>query len=86
MFWGDRRHLFTSLVAFMAGYGCGCGARPTIDELLPSDFHDFVAKRLSVPDPGTKGWSGLIAAHTRSEKEAFELFFRLRSEYERQKK
>lgn len=67
MFWGPSEHPFTSLVAFVVGVQTGGGP-----ELVP---HGSIS---SLP----KGWMTFIREHTTSEKEAFELFFRLREEYD----
>jgi hypothetical protein len=87
MFWGGGKHPFTSLVAFLAGYKMGSGTAPdspiTADKLIPHSFHDFVAHKMcATPTTGGKGWPTLIREATTSEEEAFELFFRLRAEYE----
>jgi hypothetical protein len=87
MFWGSSEQPFTSLVAFLAGYKLGAGAGPgsqiTHGKLVPKDFSEFVAQRLAIGSaPGGKGWAALIREHTSSENEAFDLFFRLRREYE----
>ena len=90
LWWGNSDYPFTSLVAFLMGYQCGFGAaqagsRISPQDLLPHDFHRFVTERFErhFPDGG-KGWQSFIVEHTHSEKEAFELFFQLREEYERQ--
>lgn len=78
MLWGSSDHLFTSLIAFIAGVRVAAGP-----ELVPLDFYKFVAKRLGEEPSGGQGWETFIRKHTNSEREAFELFFKLRDEYER---
>src|ERR1044071_1126928 len=88
MYWGGGERPFTSLVAFLSGYALGfsegrrTGGIPPSD-LVPSDFHKFVTDRFGrrFPDGG-KGWATLIEKHAKSEVEAFELFFKLRDEYD----
>ena len=77
MFWGSSEHPFTSLVAFLVGVQTGGGP-----ELVPDGFHGFVAGHFGERWPSSKGWMSFIRDHTTSEKEAFELFFRLRDEYD----
>jgi len=77
MFWGNSEYPFTSLIAFVMGVQVGGGP-----ELVPDDFHPFVAGHFGERWPSPKGWMLFIREHAASEKEAFELFFRLREEYE----
>ena len=79
LFWATSEFPFTSLIAFISGVAVGGGP-----VLVPDDFHHFVADRLSESWPSSKGWMCFIRDHTTSEKEAFELFFRLRDEYDQQ--
>ena len=53
--------------------------------MIPDGFHKFVTGYFGrvYPDGG-KGWQTFIREHTSTEQEAFELFFCLRDEYERQ--
>ena len=91
MYWGDSRYLFTSWIAFMSGYQMGYdmaqrkdGIRP--EDFVPEDFHKFVTERFGETFPaGGRGWMSFIRENTSSEKEAFDLFFQLRGEYERAK-
>ena len=90
LYWGGGDHPFSSLIAFLAGFQCGYGvAHQAIQihphELIPDGFHKFVTERYgrTYPDGG-KGWQTFIREHTSTEQEAFELFFLLREEYERQ--
>jgi hypothetical protein len=55
-------------------------------DLVPHDFHRFVTQRFGrqYPDVG-KGWSSFIEENTKSEQEAFDLFFKLREEFEHEK-
>jgi hypothetical protein len=88
IFWGDSDRPFTSLVAFLSGYslafqisGCYDGVAPS--ELVPLGFCQFVSDRFggTFPEDG-RGWMTFIEQNTKSESEAFELFFQLRGEYE----
>src|SRR5580765_2374390 len=92
LYWGEPDHQFTSLVAFLNGYALGFGSarreapiQPS--DLVPIDFNRFVTERFGRQFPdGGKGWMTFIREHTSSESEAFELFFRLRDEYDKAKK
>ena len=81
-------HLFTRFVAFWAGYEAGHSAAQhgfmTPAEFAPHGFHQFVADHFGCT-LGGHGWHTLIRKYTASEEEAFELFFRLREEYERKR-
>src|SRR5258708_2244400 len=89
-FGGDGKNPFTKLVAFLDGYKLGyetalarSGVTPS--ELVPVGFNQFVAKHVGVKPPvGGRNWVAFIVEKTRSEEEAFELFFRLRQEYEQE--
>ena len=90
MYWGGGEYPFTSLVAFLAGFKCGActvyDATNAPEELVPQEFHRFVAERLERRGRiGGKDWAVFIREHTSSEIEAFDLFFKLRKEYESQK-
>ena len=94
LIWGGGPYPFTSLIAFLMGYPNGycaseCrtkerhnGIHP--DELLPADFHQFVTEWFGDKFPaGGRGWQCFIRENTSSEQEAFDLFFKLRAEYDR---
>ena len=89
LFWGRPDHPFTSWIAFLSGYQLGYemarreeGIKP--QELVPEDFHKFVTEHFGETFPaGGRGWMGFIREHTSSEQEAFDLFFKLREEYDR---
>jgi len=87
MFWGGGPFPFTSFAAFFHGYKFGSGTSPdspiSPEKLIPPEFHRFVAKRLR-GKPNGMDWFTLIREHTASEEEAFDLFFKLRREYEQQ--
>ena len=92
LYWGNSERPFTSLVAFLNGYqvGFGMGAsriRIKPWDLVPSDFHKFVTERFGrrFPDGG-KGWQTFIEENTKSEQEAFKLFFELRGQYDKKRK
>ena len=78
---------FTCLVSFLAGYESGYAvakeghSKP--EELIPYDFHKFVTEKFGRIFPaGGKGWQIFIRENSSSEKEAFDLFFKLREEYD----
>ncbi len=88
---GPNDHLFTRLEGFLIGYQCGfasgaCkGTKP--EDLVPDDFHKFVTEKYGFEYPaGGKGWQHFIKENTSSEKEAFDLFFILRDEYDKKAK
>jgi hypothetical protein len=78
MLWGNSEFPFTSLIAFISGVHVGGG----FPDLVPGDFHRFVAEHFGERWPSGGGWMSFIREHTSSEAEAFEMFFRLREEYE----
>ena len=89
LYWGGGDHPFTSLLAFLVGFQCGYGVAQQgyqilPHELLPDGFQKFVTERFGGTHPASKGWQSCIREHTSTEQEAFELFFRLRDEYETQ--
>jgi hypothetical protein len=81
-------HPFTCLQAFWWGYQSGYSAaqhgfmKP--EDISPPGFHQFVSEQLGRAWPNAKGWPTLLREKTASEQEAFEMFFRLREEYEKQ--
>jgi hypothetical protein len=81
-----REHPFTWLEAYWAGYQSGYAAAQngfmTAEQIAPPDFHQFVSEHFGRAWPNAKGWRILIREHTASEREAFELFFQLRNNYE----
>ena len=85
---GGQDLLFTRLVAFWAGYDTGYNAAKrgfmTSEQFVPVDFTKFVTEHFgrTFPDGG-RGWQMFITENSKSEQEAFDLFFRLREEYER---
>src|SRR5690349_19633102 len=79
MYWGQTEHPFTALCAFMSGVRIGGGPC-----LVPEGFAPFVAQRLGETWPTGKSSMSFIRDHTASEQEAFELFFQLLHEYEKQ--
>jgi hypothetical protein len=88
MFLGNTESPFTSLLGYIGGYALGFNAAQrgfmTPDQFVPADFNRFVTEYYGHTFPaGGKGWSTFISEHTTSEKEAFELFFQLREEYEK---
>jgi len=88
MYLGNTDHIFTSFLGFVAGYQVGYAAAQhgfmTFEQLVPADFSRFVTEYFGHTFPaGGKGWGTFISEHTASEQEAFEMFFRLREEYEK---
>ena len=84
----DRQYPFTTLLAFWEGYSAGYNAAQrgfmTPFQLVPVDFCRFVTEHYGHSFPaGGKGWQTFIKEHTTTEKEAFDLFFQLRDEYEK---
>ncbi len=92
LYWRDNKRPFTSLTAFLSGYqagffvgGTGFPISPL--DLLPEDFPRFVTKRFARRFPaGDKCWQECIEGSTKSEEQAFALFFKLRGEYDKAKK
>jgi hypothetical protein len=90
MYLGNTDRPFTSLVGFVAGYQAGYAAAQhgfmPPAHFVPDDFSQFVTEYYGHTSPaGGKGWGTFISEHSTSEKEAFELFFQLRSEYEKRR-
>jgi hypothetical protein len=79
-------HPFSCLEAFWMGYQSGYAAAKhgfmSPDYIAPDGFHQFVSEHFGRSWPNAKGWRILIRERTASEREAFDLFFRLRSEFE----
>ena len=81
---------FTRLDAFILGYQTGFAtARPDLatseqPSLVTRDFTRFVTEHYgrSFPDSG-RGWQTFIREHSRTEQEAFDLFFQLLEQYDR---
>jgi hypothetical protein len=93
LIWGGGPYPFTSLIAFLMGYQNGfcenrrdkrereIGIHP--EELLPAGFCRFVTEWFGEEFPaGGKGWQSFIRENSSSEQEAFDLFFKLRAEYD----
>ena len=85
---GGSDLLFTRLLAFWAGYDAGHNAARrgfmSPEQFVPADFTKFVTEYFSRTFPADgRGWQTFIQENSKSEEEAFELFFRLREEYER---
>jgi hypothetical protein len=91
LWWGGGDYPFTSLIAFVSGFRLGYSEaqRPLgfcSEDLVPQEFPKFVAEKLGNASPvAGMGWLTLITEHTSSEREAFDLFFQLRKEYDRVK-
>jgi hypothetical protein len=83
MYWGDSTNAFDSLVAFIYGFELArsTGAVPR-SSLIPADFHSFVWQRIGSGPMNGHGWTSAIRMVAKSPREAFELFFTLREEYE----
>jgi hypothetical protein len=87
MYFANTEHPFTSLLGFIGGYQVGYeqgkNRHGLPSELVPFDFHKFVTEYFGEKFPaGGKGWSTFISERTKSEKEAFEMFFGLLDHYE----
>jgi hypothetical protein len=88
MYFGNSDHPFTSLVAFICGFDLArgiAGYAPSDArwELVPNgEFNSFVAARLKKRTPTAAGWMTHIRESTKTEEEAFELFFQLREDFE----
>ena len=87
MYFGNTELRFTSLLGFIGGYQVGYAAAQNDSmpqHLIPDDFHRFVTEYFGQTFPaGGKGWSTFVSEQTKSEQEAFEMFFRLLDEYEK---
>ncbi|HTA95753.1 MAG TPA: hypothetical protein VK769_06475 [Verrucomicrobiae bacterium] len=86
-FFNGSEYPFTCLQMFLAGYESGFAAakynHSKPEELVSRDFTKFVTEKFGKQFPaGGKGWQTFIEENTSSEKEAFDLFFKLREEYE----
>ena len=88
-FGNDNPCLYTSLLTFMHGFLSGQGEivqhhrELQITLLVPSNFEEFVARRLGYKGLGM-GWQSLIPQHAGGEQAAFDLFFELVAACERQ--
>jgi hypothetical protein len=87
MYFGNSSYPFTSLDSFLASYQVGFAAAKNAqakpEELVPDNFHKFVTERFGQRFPaGGKGWQIFIEENSSSQKEAFDLFFKLREEYD----
>jgi hypothetical protein len=87
-FFNSSIYPFTCLKMFLVGYESGFAAakfnHSKPEELLPHDFHKFVTEKFGKKFPvGGKGWQTFIEENTTSEKEALDLFFSLREEYDK---
>ena len=89
MYLGPNNTSLAALCAFFTGYQCGYSAgesagTPGARDLgLPEAFDQFVAQRFGERWPTGKSTWSRIREHTETEKEAFELFFRLVDEYDK---
>jgi len=92
LYWRNTKRPFTCLTAFLDGYQVGFfvgGSRCRIDpsDLIPEDFPTFVRERLSRTLPaGDRCWQECIRESTKSEEEAFALFFTFRHQYDEDRK
>ena len=83
MYWGKVDNLFDALVAFIAGFHSAAPAvQPQVARLVPADFHEFVWRRIGSGPMNGHGWTSAIRLTAKSHREAFDLFFTLREEYE----
>lgn len=88
MYLGTSRAPFSSLLAFMRGYGFGLehAAKSDFHEepdqlALPDGFREFVAARLGIdPKMNVGSWEDWILKNSSSEDEALQRFFTLRKQ------
>jgi hypothetical protein len=80
---------FSCLEAYWMGYENGYAGRQYElregDFIAPDGFHQFVSEHFGRRWPNAKGWRMLIREQSASEREAFDLFFKLRFDYEKKK-
>jgi hypothetical protein len=73
-----------ALRAFLSGYEAAVGEFHINDAAVFSDlrpFSEWVAKHYGYEKAGARSWYSLIAGHTQSDAEAFDMFFDLLSQY-----
>jgi len=78
---------FACLTSFLGGYQAGFAAakdgNAAPEELVSYEFQKFVTEKFGRHFPaGGMGWETFIKQYTSSEREAFDLFFVLRGEYD----
>jgi hypothetical protein len=91
MYWGDSDNHFHSFVAFVSGCQLarsdvlGEGARQQLDQIVPPRFHEFVTEYYGHTFPhGGYGWTTFIEENAESDRDALELFMKLRRLYDEQ--
>lgn len=91
MFWGNSDNHFHSFVAFISGYQLardsfiGEELRRQLDQIIPPRFHEFVTEYYGHTFPhGGYGWMTFIEENSKSDREALELFMKLRQLYDDQ--
>jgi hypothetical protein len=89
MYWGNSNNHFHSFVAFLSGYQIarsemlGEEARTQLDQVIPPRFHEFVTEYFGHSFPyGGYGWTTFIEENTASDREALDLFMKLRRLYD----
>jgi hypothetical protein len=93
MYWGNSANHFHSFVAFVSGYQIARGEllgeeeKRQLDEVIPPRFHEFVTEYYGHRFPyGGYGWTSFIEKNTNSDREALDLFMKLRRLYDEQHK
>ena len=89
MYWGNSDNHFHSFVAFVSGYQAarsdlfGEEARLQLDQIVPPRFHEFVTEYYGHTFPhGGYGWTTFIEENSTSDRDALELFMKLRRLYD----
>jgi hypothetical protein len=90
MYFGTSEHPFTSLQAFLSGFGMGCNGEQV--DRLPEEhriqarwegFREFVAEHYGIDHQmSTASWGVWIRERSQSEEEAFATFFSLFEKYQ----
>ncbi|MBK1829521.1 hypothetical protein JIN77_02190 [Verrucomicrobiaceae bacterium R5-34] len=91
MYWGDSDNHFHSFIAFLSGYQIARDeildeeARNEMDQIIPPKFHEFVTEYYGHTFPhGGHGWTSFIEDHSETDREALDLFLKLRRLYDEQ--
>ena len=93
MYWGNSDNHFHSFVAFLSGYQMARDemlndeARAQLDQIIPPRFHEFVTEYYGHKFPyGGYGWTSFIEENTSTDREALDLFMKLRRLYDERHK
>lgn len=84
LYFGEKS--LTRLRVFLAGYQCGLAKAGKIlnGEVRFHSFHDWVAAKLGFTS-STSGWCNMILSKSKDEKAAFDRFFELLEEFQRER-